>query len=151
MDKQQLILEYIKIFPGQDASIICSEINRKKLVKNPHPPKQIPYPLTLEELAGTLDYATTFKIQQTKTWEFILKDFNSGETRFFIPNLNNLLGGGIINQSQYNNILKILTDTLNRTIDDPNYEPEIYLSDAEVAGHEFIYTHEIQEVMDLSL
>ncbi|WP_375491149.1 hypothetical protein [uncultured Nostoc sp.] len=137
--KQEWIASQLPNYPNQSAAEICSELNTKRLIDNPVPITEIPKPVTVDEISALLDSATRFKVQQTETWKFILSDYASGISKYFIPNLENLLGGGIINQQQHDTIIALL----QQTIPDPSYQSQINISPAQEAGFDLVYTDEI--------
>jgi hypothetical protein len=137
--KQDWIQSQLPNYPNQSAAEICSQLNTKRLINNPIPITEVPKPVSVDDVSALLDPATRFKVQQTETWKFILSDYSLGISKYFIPNLENLLGGGIISQQQHDTILALL----QQTIPDPNYQSQINISPAEEAGFGLVYTDEI--------
>ena len=143
MTKQEWIMSQLSNYPNQTAAEICSQLNTKRLIDNPSAITQVPKPITVDEVAALLDAATRFKVQQTETWKFILADYNAGIYKNFVRNLDNLLGGQVINQQQYDTILGLL----RQTIPDPSYQSKINISPAQQAGVDLVYTDEIEVAM----
>ncbi|MHC5939254.1 hypothetical protein [Nostoc sp.] len=119
--KQEWIASQLSDYPNQSAAEICSELNTKRLIDNPVPITQIPKPVSIDNVSALLDSETRFKVQQTETWKFILSDYSSGISKYFIANLENLLGGGIISQAQHDEILELLRGQSPTLIIKPKY------------------------------
>jgi hypothetical protein len=152
--KREWLLSQIKQFPQLSARELTSYLNDKVLVDNPQDQQPIPVVPTVEELSAVFgtDYATRARVQRDPIWKFILDDIENNRTQYFIPNLQNLLGNGsqdgengIISQAHFDAILALL----ERTQLDPNYQQQILISPAQLAGYDFVLVSDVEELMNV--
>ena len=156
MNKQEWLLNQISQFPELSARELASYLNDKQLINNPTPIGDVPNTPTIVELSNVFgtDFATRAKVQRDPIWKFILEDIAANRTEFFFSNLQNLLGdgsqdgiNGIISQAHYDAILVLL----QRTKPDPNYQAQVFLSPAELAGYVVVLVNEVEELSALKL
>lgn len=123
---------------------LLSELNTKQEVDNPKPITKVPQEPTLEEIEAVFkgDDLTLANIQESKIWEYIVKDIENNRPQFFVRNLRNLLAKKLITQEHFNAIFLLLS----QQVDDPNYQSKVWLTPAEQAGFDIVTTEEITEV-----
>jgi hypothetical protein len=151
-DKQTWLLEQIALFPNKSARELASHLNDKVLTNNPQTQQSVAIVPTIVELSAVFgeDYSTRAKVQRDPIWKFILDDISANRNEFFFPNLQNLLGNssqdgvnGIISQAHYDAILVLI----QRTQLDPNYQFEILISPAELAGYGIILVSDVEALI----
>jgi hypothetical protein len=154
MTKQEWLLNQIAQFPELSSRELVSKLNDKVLVNNPFPIGDVPDTPTIVELSNVFgtDFATRAKVQRDPIWKFILDDIAANRTEYFFSNLQNLLGNGsqdgingIISQAHFDDILVLI----NRTKPDPNYQAQLWLSPAELAGFDIVLVSEVEELMNV--
>lgn len=142
MIKQEWLLTQIAQFPELSARELTSKLNDKVLVDNPLPQQQIPLSPTLEEVLAVVTPQESFNISETRTYDRILEAFNRQDTSTVITYLG-ILKNGILSEDSYNKLITLL----QQTIPDPNYQTQINLSAAELAGYGFILVSDVEELI----
>ena len=142
MNKQEWLLTQIKKFPELSARELTSKLNDKVLVDNPEPQQQIPLLPTLQEVLAVVTPQEAFQISETRTYDRILEAFNRQDTSTVITYLG-VLKNGILSEDSHDKLITLL----QRTIPDPNYQTQINLSAAELAGYGFILVSEVEELI----
>ncbi|ATW59295.1 hypothetical protein Cl131_gp027 [Aphanizomenon phage vB_AphaS-CL131] len=143
MNKQEWLISQIKKFPELSARELTGKLNEKTLVDNPFPQQQIPLLPTLEEVLAVVTPHEAFNISETRTYDRILEAFNRQDTSTVITYLG-VLKNGILSEDSHDKLITLL----QRTIPDPNYQTQINLSAAELAGYGFILVSEVEELME---
>ena len=142
MNKQKWLLSQIKKFPELSARELTSKLNDKTLVDNPQPQQQVPISRTLEEVCNVITDSEVFEIGETQAYKRILDAVNQNRPDWIIGNLTTLKRGGKLNQQSYDAILALL----QRTQPDPNYQAQILISPAELAGYGVISVSDVEEL-----
>ena len=146
MTKQQWLLSQIARFPELSARELTGKLNEKKLIPNPKPQEQIPITPTLEDIIKIGIDENTIKVVETKTYERFVESIQSRTIDFALANLVILKEGELISGETFNAIFALL----QRTEPDPNYQSFVERSDAELAGFDVVYVHEIEDLKSQS-
>ena len=146
MNKQEWLLNQISQFPELSARELASYLNDKVLVDNPTPIGQVLVTTTLEEVSSKVADNEVFVIGETEAYKRILDALNQNRPDWIIGNLTTLKRGGKLSQESYDAILVLL----QRTELDPNYQEQILISPAELAGYEVVSVNEIEELLNLN-
>jgi hypothetical protein len=142
MTKQQWLLSQIAQFPELSARELTGKLNQKKLVPNPKPQEQIQVTPKLEDIIKIGIDENTIKVVETKTYERFVESIQSKSMDFALANLMILKEGELISGEIFNAIVALL----QRTEPDPTYQLFVETSDAELAGFDVVYVHEIEEL-----
>jgi hypothetical protein len=145
MNKQEWLLNQIAQFPELSARELVSKLNDKVLVNNPQPQQQVPVITTLEEVSDKVTDTEVFAIGETEAYKRILDAINQNRPDWIVGNLTTLKRGGKLSQESYDAILVLL----QRTELDPNYQAQILISPAELAGFGVILVSEVEELMNV--
>jgi hypothetical protein len=143
MTKQEWLLTQIKKFPELSARELTGKLNDKILVDNPKPQQQIAVLPSLTEVLAVVTPQEAFNISETRTYDRILEAFNQGNISNIIAYLGVLKGGDILSESSYNKLIVLL----QKTQPDSNYQSQVLLSPAELAGFGIVLVNEIEELM----
>ena len=144
MNKQEWLLTQIKKFPKLSARELTGKLNDKVLVNNPEPQQQIAVFPTLQEVLALVTPQESFNISETRTYDRILEAFNQGNISNMITYLGILKGGdNVLSESSYNKLISML----QRTQPDPNYQPKVLMSPAELAGFGIVLVNEVEELI----
>jgi hypothetical protein len=142
MNKQEWLLNQIAQFPELSARELASYLNDKVLVDNPTPIGQVPVVPTLEEVSAKVADNEVFVIGETEAYKRILDALNQNRLDWIVGNLTTLKRGGKLSQESYDVILVLL----QRTELDPNYQEQILISPAELAGYGVILVSDVEEL-----
>jgi hypothetical protein len=145
MTKQEWLLNQIAQFPELFSRELTSYLNDKVLVDNPQPRQQVPVITTLEEVSDKVTDTEVFSIGETEAYKRILDAINQNRPDWIVGNLTTLKRGGKLSQESYDVILALL----QRTELDPNYQSQILISPAELAGYGVILVSEVEELMNV--
>ena len=140
--KQEWLLTQIAQFPELSARELTSKLNDKVSVDNPEPQQRIPLSPTLEEVLAVVTPQEALQISETRTYDRILEAFNRQDTSTVITYLG-VLKNGILSEDSHDKLIQLL----QRTQPDPNYQAQINLSAAELAGYGFILVSEVEELI----
>ena len=143
MNKQEWLLNQIAQFPELSARELASYLNDKQLINNPTPIGQVPVVTTLEEVSAKVADNEVFEIGETEAYKRILDALNQNRPDWIIGNLTTLKRGLKLSQESYDAILVLL----QRTELDPNYQEQILISPAELAGYGLILVSDVEELM----
>ena len=143
MNKQEWLLNQIAQFPELSARELASYLNDKVLVDNPTPIGQVPVVPTLEEVSVKVADNEVFVIGETEAYKRILDALNQNRLDWIVGNLTTLKRGLKLSQESYDTILVLL----QRTELDPNYQEQILISPAELAGFGVILVSDLEELM----
>ena len=143
MNKQQWLLNQIAQFPQLSARELASYLNDKQLINNPTPIGQVPVVPTLEEVSSKVADDEVFVIGETEAYKRILDALNQNRPDWIVGNLTTLKRGGKLSQESYDAILVLLQSTEL----DPNYQEQILISPAELAGFGVILVSDLEELM----
>jgi hypothetical protein len=139
MNKQEWLLNQIAQFPELSARELASYLNDKVLVDNPTPIGQVPVVPTLEEVSDKVTDTEVFEIGETEAYKRILDALNQNRPDWIVGNLTTLKRGLKLSQESYDAILVLL----QRTELDPNYQEQILISPAELAGYGVILVSDV--------
>jgi hypothetical protein len=143
MTKQEWLLNQITQFPELSARELASYLNDKVLVDNPTPIGDVPVTTTLEEVSAKVTDTEVFAIGETEAYKRILDAINQNRFDWIVGNLTTLNRGGKLSQVSFDAILVLL----QRTESDPNYQEQILISPAELAGYGIILVNEVEELL----
>ena len=143
MNKQEWLLNQIAQFPELSARELASYLNDKQLINNPTPIGQVPVVPTLEEVSAKVADNEVFVIGETEAYKRILDALNQNRPDWIVGNLTTLKRGLKLSQESYDAILVLL----QRTELDPNYQEQILISPAELAGYGLILVSDVEELM----
>ena len=143
MNKQEWLLSQIALFPNLSARELASYLNDKQLINNPTPIGQVPVVPTLEEVSAKVADNEVFVIGETEAYKRILDALNQNRPDWIVGNLTTLKRGLKLSQESYDTILVLL----QRTELDPNYQEQILISPAELAGFGVILVSDLEELM----
>jgi hypothetical protein len=142
MNKQEWLLSQIALFPNLSARELASYLNDKQLINNPTPIGQVPVVPTLEEVSVKVADNEVFVIGETEAYKRILDALNQNRPDWIVGNLTTLKRGLKLSQESYDAILVLL----QRTELDPNYQEQILISPAELAGYGVILVSDVEEL-----
>ena len=142
MNKQEWLLFQIALFPNLSARELASYLNDKVLVDNPTPIGQVPVVPTLEEVSAKVADNEVFVIGETEAYKRILDALNQNRPDWIVGNLTTLKRGLKLSQESYDAILVLLQTTEL----DPNYQEQILISPAELAGYGVILVSDVEEL-----
>ena len=143
MTKQEWLLNQIAQFPELSARELASKLNDKVLVDNPLPQQQILLQPTLEEVLAIVKEEEKFPISETKTYDRILSAISQGRIDWIVVGLATLKAGNLLSEDSYNKLIQLL----QQTQPDPNYQAQVSLSAAELAGYGIVLVNEVEELM----
>ena len=142
MNKQEWLLNQITQFSELSARELASKLNDKTLVDNPQPQQQVPVITTLEEVSDKVTDTEVFEIGETEAYKRILDALNQNRPDWIVGNLTTLKRGLKLSQESYDAILVLL----QRTELDHNYQEQILISPAELAGYGVILVSDVEEL-----
>jgi hypothetical protein len=143
MTKQQWLLSQIEQFPELSPRELTSYLNDKVLVDNPVPIGQVFVETTLEEVSAVVTDAEVLALAESPVYLRILDAITQNRPDWIVGNLTTLKRGGKLSQESYDAILVLL----QRTEPDPNYQQQISISPAELAGHGAILVSDVEELI----
>jgi hypothetical protein len=143
MTKQQWLLSQIEQFPELSPRELTSYLNDKVLVDNPVPIGQVSVTTTLEEVSTVVADNEVLAIAESPIYDKILDAINQNRPDWIVGNLNTLKRGGKLSQASYDAILVLL----QRTELDPNYQAQVLISPAELAGYGAILVSDVEELL----
>lgn len=144
MNKQEWLADQIKKFPKLSARELTGKLNDKVLVDNPEPQQQIAVLPSLTEVLAVVTPQESFNISETRTYDRILEAFNQGNTSNIIAYLGVLKGGdNVLSEDSYDKLITLL----QKTQLDPNYQPKVLMSPAELAGFDVVLVNEVEGLM----
>jgi bifunctional pyridoxal-dependent enzyme with beta-cystathionase and maltose regulon repressor activities len=147
MNKQEWLLTQISQFPELSARQLASYLNDKVLFDNPTPIGQVPIVPTLEEALTIVKDNEVLVIAESPVYDKILDALNQNRPDWIVNNLTTLKRGGKLSQESYDAILVLL----QRTDLDPDYQSQILISPAELAGYGVILVSEVEELMNVQI
>jgi hypothetical protein len=143
MTKQQWLLSQIEQFPELSPRELTSYLNDKVLVDNPVPIGQVSVTTTLEEVSAVVADNEVLAIAESPIYDKILDAINQNRFDWIVGNLTTLKRGGKLSQASYDAILVLL----QRTELDPNYQAQVLISPAELAGYGAILVSDVEELL----
>ena len=143
MTKQEWLLTQISQFPELSARELASKLNDKVLVDNPNPIGQVPVITTLEEVSAKVTDTEVLAIAESPIYDRILDALNQGRPDWIFGNLTTLKRGGKLSQVSFDAVVALL----QKTELDPNYQAQVWLSPAELAGFGVILVSDVEELL----
>jgi hypothetical protein len=143
MTKQQWLLSQIEQFPELSPRELTSYLNDKVLVDNPVPIGQVSVTTTLEEVSAVVTDAEVLALAESPVYLRILDAITQNRPDWIVGNLTTLKRGGKLSQASYDAILVLL----QRTELDPNYQAQVLISPAELAGYGAILVSDVEELI----
>lgn len=146
MNKQEWLQTQVAKFPELSARELTGLLNQKEWINNPNSQQQIPKIPTLKELRESVSF--------TESLEFL-------KLPEFMHRLESAVSQGNLEDIAYyyqlakeSNLLSEQTKAkidllINQTIPDPNWQAQIYIAPAELAGFGVILVNEIEELQPL--
>jgi bifunctional pyridoxal-dependent enzyme with beta-cystathionase and maltose regulon repressor activities len=147
MNKQEWLLNQISQFPELSVRQLASYLNDKVLVDNPTPIGQVPIVPTLEEALAIVTDNEVLAIAESPVYDKILDALNQNRPDWIVNNLTTLKRGGKLSEVSFDAILALL----QRTELDPDYQSQILISPAELAGYGVILVSEVEELMNVQI
>jgi hypothetical protein len=98
---------------------------------------------TLEEVSAVVADNEVLAIAESPIYDKILDAINQNRPDWIVGNLTTLKRGGKLSQESYDAILVLL----QRTEPDPNYQQQISISPAELAGYDFVLVSDVEELI----
>ena len=144
MNKQEWLLNQTELFPELSARELTGKLNEKTLVDNPEPQQQIPLLPTLEEVLAIVTPQEQFAIAETWTYDRLLSSINQQRWDLAAANLEILKNGGLLSEDSYKKLIALL----QQTQPDPNYQAQVWLSKAELAGYGIVLVNEVEELVE---
>ena len=143
MTKEEWLLTQIAQFPELSARELASKLNDKVLVDNPTPIGQVPVITTLEEVSAKVTDTEVLAIAESPIYDRILDALNQGRPDWIFGNLTTLKRGGKLSQVSFDAVVALL----QKTELDPNYQAQVWLSPAELAGFGVILVSDVEELL----
>ena len=143
MTKQEWLLSQIAQFPQLSARELTSYLNDKVLVDNPVPIGQVSVETTLEEVSAVVTDAEVLALAESPVYLRILDAITQNRPDWIVGNLTTLKRGGKLSQASFDAIIALL----QRTQPDPNYQEQISISPAELAGYDFVLVSDVEELL----
>jgi hypothetical protein len=143
MNKQEWLLSQIAQFPQLSARELTSYLNDKVLIDNPQLQQQVPVIATLKEVSDVVGDDEVLAIAESPIYDKILDAINQNRPDWIVGNLTTLKRGGKLSQESYDAILVLL----QRTKLDPEYQTQILVSPAELAGYGIILVSDVEELI----
>jgi hypothetical protein len=143
MTKQQWLLSQIEQFPELSPRELTSYLNDKVLVDNPVPIGQVSVTTTLEEVSAVVTDAEVLALAESPVYLRILDAITQNRPDWIVGNLTTLKRGGKLSQASFDAIIALL----QRTEPDPNYQEQISISPAELAGYRAILVSDVEELI----
>ena len=143
MTKQEWLLSQIEQFPELSPRELTSYLNDKVLVDNPVPIGQVSVTTTLEEVSAVVTDAEVLALAESPVYLRILDAITQNRPDWIVGNLTILKRGGKLSQASFDAIIALL----QRTEPDPNYQEQISISPAELAGYRAILVSDVEELI----
>jgi hypothetical protein len=143
MTKQEWLLSQIAQFPQLSARELTSYLNDKVLVDNPVPIGQVSVVPTVEEVSTIVTDSEVLAIAESPVYLRILDAITQNRPDWIVGNLTTLKRGGKLSQASFDAIIALL----QRTELDPNYQAQVLISPAELAGYGVILVSDVEELI----
>jgi hypothetical protein len=141
--QEQWLLIQIEQFPELSPRELTSYLNDKVLVDNPVPIGQVSVKTTLEEVSDVVTDAEVLAIAESPVYLRILDAIAQNRPDWIVGNLTTLKRGGKLTQASFDAIIALL----QRTQPDPNYQAQVLISPAELAGYDFVLVSDVEELL----
>jgi hypothetical protein len=104
---------------------------------------QVSVETTLEEVSAVVTDAEVLALAESPLYLRILDAINQNRPDWIIGNLTTLKRGGKLSQPSFDAIIALL----QRTQLDPNYQAQILITPAELAGYGAILVSDVEELL----
>ncbi len=121
--------------------------NTPTLVNNPNLQGEVPKPLSFIEFASNLTPNDRRILQNESAYQSLLVNFNKGDLPAIQADLQNLTTTPSISQDAIN-VLDTAIYESTMTIPDPNWETQVMLSPAQLAGFDVVLVDEVEEALE---
>lgn len=133
-----------QLLPNETASNATSRLNTQTIVPNPSPQSQVPKPIDLVVLASSIPAIERFKVLSNPIWDRITNALSIGDLQTVGSHMEALLAGSLISSAT----VDIVSPLLQQTHLDPNWQPTILTSPAQLAGFGLILVGDVQAAID---
>ena len=139
-------IEWIKsqLLTSETASNATSRLNTQGITPNPIPQPQVSKPIDLVALASAIPAIERFKVLSNPIWDRITQALGKGDIQTVGSHMEALLAGSLISSAT----VDIVTPLLQQTHLDPNWQPTILASHAQLAGFGLILVGDVQAAID---
>jgi hypothetical protein len=104
---------------------------------------QVSVTTTLEEVSAVVADNEVLAIAESPIYDKILDAINQNRPDWIVGNLTTLKRGGKLTQASFDAIIALL----QRTQLDPNYQAQILITPAELAGYGAILVSDVEELL----
>lgn len=138
-------IEWIKsqLIQGEAASDAASRLNTPIEIDNPNSQEQVRVPIDMIELRSEIPDAEAFRVLESRIWDRITDALNVGDLITVNNHVKALLAGGLISQATVDKLSKFLSSAVL----DPNWQPKISISPAQLAGYDLVLVSEIESAI----
>jgi hypothetical protein len=104
---------------------------------------QVSVKTTLEEVSAVVTDAEVLAVAESPVYLRILDAIAQNRPDWIVGNLTTLKRGGKLTQASFDAIIALL----QRTQPDPNYQAQVLISPAELAGYDFVLVSDVEELL----
>ena len=140
MTKSEWIREQYNASTEKNIALFTSALNTQTLVANPAARVTVPKQITIEQAFILVPNVETFPISETRTYDRLLDAFQRGRMDWVQDNITTLVNGGKMTLPT----AQALGTLIAQTELDPNWEPQIIASPAQLAGYGLIQVNDIE-------
>lgn len=139
-------LDWIKsqIIDGEPPASAASRLNTPVLVDNPTKQQKIPVPIDLQKIRQAVTDQEAFEVMETRTYDRILEAIQAGDRIAVDSHIKALLAAGKISKESVEKLIPILSETMP----DPNWQPKVSMSPAQLAGFSLVLVNEVEQVIN---
>ena len=140
MTKSEWIRARYSASTEKNIALFTSALNTQTLVANPAARVTVPKQITIEQAFILVPNVETFPISETRTYDRLLDAFQRGRMDWVQDNITTLVNGGKMTLPT----AQALGTLIAQTELDPNWEPQIIASPAQLAGYGLIQVNDIE-------
>jgi len=133
-----------QLLPGESASDATSRLNTQTIVPNPKAQSQVPKPIDLVMLASSIPAIERFKVLSNPIWDRITNALSIGDLQTVGSHMEALLAGSLISSAT----VDIVSPLLQQTHLDPNWQPTILASPAQLAVFGLVLVEDVQSAIN---
>ena len=139
-------LDWIKsqIIDGEPPAAAASRLNTPALVDNPTKQQKIPVPIDLQKIRQAVTDQEAFEVMETRTYDRILEAIQAGDRIAVDSHIKALLAAGKISKESVEKLIPILSETMP----DPNWQPKVSMSPAQLAGFSLVLVNKVEQVIN---
>ena len=139
-------LDWIKsqIIDGEPPAAAASRLNTSALVDNPTKQQKIPVQIDLQKIRQAVTDQEAFEVMETRTYDRILEAIQAGDRIAVDSHIKALLAAGKISKESVEKLIPILSETMP----DPNWQPKVSMSPAQLAGFSLVLVNEVEQVIN---